>query len=283
MSTGDLMRALRGQMTTRLGDHAEVLPLRFTWDDLELAEEQARQFDEVRAAWRHRGTVLDDWGFAIERKRGLGLTVLLYGPPGTGKTMAASVLAAELDLQLFRVDLSRVVDKYIGETEKALAKVFDEAERGEVLLLFDEADSLFGQRTSVSSSTDRYANLEVNYLLQRIESYRGITVLNTNHEQLMDEAFKRGLSHRVHFPMPDAPQRAQIWRRLIPPEAPLSDDVDTEELGERFEMSGGHIKNAVLTAAVRAAMGSGQLEMRHFIEGGNREYGTLGKVVREWS
>ena len=277
-----LRTALREQLSSRIGDYAHAVTPGGSWEDLQLEPDSKARLREVVTAYQHRDQVLNTWGFAGTGAAGNGVTALFYGPPGTGKTMSAGIVAGELGLEVFQIDLSRVVDKYIGETEKALGKVFDEAQRGEVLLLFDEADSLFGKRTEVQSATDRYANLEVNYLLQRIEAYTGIVVLTTNHESLIDPAFRRRLKYQVHFPLPEAAERAGIWRSLIPAEMPLSDDVDYDALGERFEFSGGHVKNAVLTAAILATCDEAQVSMRHLTEGGNREYRSLGKIVREY-
>ena len=273
--------ALREQMTSGLGDYARVMPVRQSWEDLQLTPGGKSSLDEVVSAYEHRHKVLKTWGFAGGSSGGNGVTALFYGPPGTGKTMASGILSRKLGLELFQIDLSRVVDKYIGETEKALGRVFDEAERGEVMLLFDEADSLFGQRTEVRSSTDRYANLEVNYLLQRMEAYRGVVVLTTNHADNMDPAFKRRIKHQVHFPMPGAEERARIWGTLAPAGAPFGDSVDFEELGQQFELSGGHIKNAMLTAAILAAVDDAEITQDHLLTACNREYRALGKVVRE--
>ncbi len=278
-----LGRALRVALARRIGDFAQLVPVTHTLADLELPPLQRAQMEEIVTSVRHRRLVMDEWGFATPDRRGQGVTSLFHGPPGTGKTMAAGVLAAELGLEVFRIDLSRVVDKYVGETEKALARVFDEAERGDVLLLFDEADSLFGKRSEASSAVDRHANLGVNYLLQRIEAYRGLVVLTTNHESHMDPAFKRRIRFQILFPMPDAEERARIWRRLIPPEAPLAEDVDFEELGHLFDLSGGHIRSAVLAAAVTALKEDTPIAMRHLVAGGNSEYRALGRVVREQS
>ncbi|MGB0590477.1 MAG: AAA family ATPase [Myxococcota bacterium] len=282
LSVERLRGALREQISSNIGDFAHAITPGGSWSDLQLAVESKAQLQEVVTAHQHRDKVLNAWGFAGTGATGNGVTALLYGPPGTGKTMAAGIVAGELGLEVFQVDLSRVVNKYIGETEKALGKVFDEAQRGEVLLLFDEADSLFGARTEVQSSTDRYANLEVNYLLQRIEAYTGIVVLTTNHESLIDPAFKRRLRYQIHFPLPAAEERSGIWRSLMPPEMPLSDDVDIDELAHRFEFSGGHVKNAVLTAAILATIEGTAVGMGHLTEGGNREYRSLGKIVREY-
>jgi SpoVK/Ycf46/Vps4 family AAA+-type ATPase len=178
---------------------------------------------------------------------------LLSGPPGTGKTMVAGLLAWELGLDLYRVDLSKVVSKYIGETDKQLAMLFDMAETGHVMILFDEADSLFGKRTTVKSSNDRYANQETNYLLQRLEAFTGVCVLTTNHESAIDDAFRRRLAMQIRFTMPGVSERRALWRSMLPPTAPQEQDIDFETLAHEFELGGGHIKNAALRAAFRCA------------------------------
>jgi SpoVK/Ycf46/Vps4 family AAA+-type ATPase len=228
---------------------------------------------------RFRRKVLDDWGFARKVARGLGLPALFYGPPGTGKTMAAGLVAAELGMDLYQIDLSRMVSKYIGDTEKQLAQVFDAAESGHAILLFDEADALFAKRTDVKSATDRYANLEVNYLLQRMEAFSGITILTTNLDSAIDEAFRRRLAFRIAFPLPEAEERVRLWRRVIPDAATLAKDVDFGHLAERFEMSGGYIRNAALRGAYLAAADGGVIEMRHLLSAATFEYASMGKVI----
>jgi len=194
--------------------------------------------------------------------------------------MSASIIARELSTDVYKVDLSRVVDKYIGETEKHLGRIFDEAERGQVVLLFDEADSLFSQRTEVSRSTDRYANMEVNFLLQRLEHHEGIVILTTNHAALIDPAFKRRIRYHVHFPMPDEHARARLWEGLIPTDAPKDSEIDFEYLGSAYEMSGGHIRNAIIRAAYSAADAQQALGERGLIEAADIEYRAMGKLVR---
>jgi SpoVK/Ycf46/Vps4 family AAA+-type ATPase len=202
---------------------------------------------------QYEKVVMDQWGFSRRFSYGRGLSALFSGPPGTGKTMIAGLIAKELGLELFRVDLSRVVSKWVGETEKNLGTAFDEAHNARAILLFDEADALFGKRTEVRSSNDRYANLETNYLLQRIESFEGIVLLTTNRDTSIDEAFRRRLRFRIEFPTPDAAEREQLWRSMIPATAPLDPDVDFTALAERFQMTGGYIKNAAMRAAYLAA------------------------------
>jgi SpoVK/Ycf46/Vps4 family AAA+-type ATPase len=182
-----------------------------------------------------------------------GLTALFYGPPGTGKSMVAGLVARELGLDLYRVDLARIVSKWIGETEKNLAEVFDAAEDGQVVILFDEADSLFAKRTEVKSSVDRYANLEVNYLLQRLDTFEGVAVLTTNLEGSIDQAFKRRMSLRLHFPFPDEDMRVRLWAAHIPTATPIAGDFDFKDLAKRFPLSGGYIRNSTLRGAFLAA------------------------------
>ena len=219
-----LWRACRTQSRPKLDDLAQRLEPVAGWDDIVLPAAQLEILREVAAHVRGRQRVYDDWGFARKSLRGLGVSALFEGVSGTGKTMAAEVLALELDLDLYRIDLSQVVSKYIGETEKNLRRVFDAAETGGTILLFDEADALFGKRTEVKDSHDRYANIEVSYLLQRMEAYRGLAILTTNQRDALDQAFARRLRFVVDFPFPDAAERAEIWRRVFPSETP------TEEL-----------------------------------------------------
>jgi hypothetical protein len=277
---GVLVGEVRAQLRSRIGEFADSEPGIHQLEDLVLPKDSRELLHEVLAAWRHRDLVLDDWGLAGRMAGARGLSALFYGPPGTGKTLAAGIMARELGLELFRVDLSRVVDKYVGETGKHLSRVFDEARQGQVLLLFDEADSLFGKRTAVSSSTDRYANLEVNHLLQRMESHEGLVVLTTNHEKNLDEAFLRRLRYRVKFPMPDAAERGRLWQVMIPSETPLVGVVDFAALGSDYEMSGGHIRNAILRAAFRAAAAGESLGEESLRAAGDREYRDLGRLVR---
>ncbi|UUZ78913.1 ATP-binding protein [Paenibacillus sp. P26] len=205
------------------------------------------------ARLQYRGTVLGDWGFDRSLAYGKGVSLLFAGPPGTGKTMSAQVLAKEVQLEIYKIDLSQVISKYIGETEKNLHEVFSEAQLSNAILFFDEADALFGKRSEVKDSHDKYSNVETAYLLQKMEEYDGITILATNLQQNLDEAFMRRFGFIVKFPFPDAGHREQIWRGLIPPEAPVDDDIDFRFLASKFELAGGYIKNIVLSAAFMAA------------------------------
>jgi AAA+ superfamily predicted ATPase len=250
------------------------------WADLVLPDDSREELTELIDRVRFRRKVIDDWGFGARVAKGLGVAALFHGPPGTGKTMAAGLVAQALGLDLYQIDVSRLVSKYIGETEKNLAKVFEAAEAGHAVLLFDEADSLFAKRTEVKSSVDRYANLEVNYLLQRMESFAGITILTTNFETSLDEAFRRRLAYRIQFPVPELDERARLWEAVIPEQA-LGRDVDFALLAQRFEMTGGYIKNAALRAAFLAAAERERISMRHLLRAANAEYASLGKVMTQ--
>src|SRR5258705_12257683 len=207
-----------------------------------------------------------------------GLSALFYGPPGTGKSMVAGLIARELGLELYRVDLARIVSKGLGETEKNLAEVFDAAEDGQVVILFDEADSLFAKRTEVKSSVDRYANLEVNYLLQRLDTFEGVAILTTNLEGSIDQAFKRRMSMRLYFPFPDEDQRTQLWATHVPPNVPRAGGLDFAELARRYPLSGGYIRNSPLRAAFLAAQERRPLCQDHLVRPVQLEYRELGKL-----
>ena len=245
--------AIRRRLDHALSQVADPYVTTLGWGDVVLTAEVEGLLREIIAQAKNRELVYDTWGFRRKLSYGRGLACLFSGAPGTGKTMMAGVLARELGQEIYRVDLSRVTSKWVGETEKNLAKVFDEAESAQVILLFDEADSLFSNRTEVKGSNDRFANMEVNYLLQRMESFDGMTILTTNFEKSIDEAFKRRLKFRVHFPVPDLEQRTRLWQSMIPPGAPLHEDVRYEVIAKKFTLAGGTIKNAALRAAFYAA------------------------------
>ncbi|MFN8941935.1 MAG: ATP-binding protein, partial [Acidobacteriota bacterium] len=249
----DLLEASRGLSSPNLHRFAISLRPRYGWKDLVLPEGRMEQLRGIADRMRTRATVLRDWGFGTKHNRGNGLNVLFTGGSGTGKTMAAEVLARELSLELFQIDLSSVVSKYIGDTEKHLAAIFDEAQLGNVLLLFDEADSLFGKRTELKDAHDRYANIEINYLLQRFERYQGLCVLSTNMQKNIDDAFLRRLHEVVDFPFPAAQSRERIWRSHVPKEAPLDAGVDFNYLSQQFKLAGGNISNVARNAAYLAA------------------------------
>jgi SpoVK/Ycf46/Vps4 family AAA+-type ATPase len=242
-----------------------------------LPEPQTRTLREIVVHVRHRARVYEEWGFAGRGSRGLGISALFAGPSGTGKTLAAEVMAAELGLDLYRIDLSQVVNKYIGETEKNLRRVFDAAEEGGAVLLFDEADALFGKRSEVKDSHDRYANIEVSYLLQRMEAYRGLAILTTNLKSSLDTAFLRRLRFVVSFPFPDAAQRARIWDRAFPAGTPTA-GLDAEKLA-RLNVAGGNIRNIALGAAFLAAADGGPVRMEHLLQAARGELAKLEKPV----
>ncbi|WP_328441440.1 ATP-binding protein [Streptomyces sp. NBC_00444] len=255
------------------------------WGDLVLHERQTSVLREIVAHVRQRATVHQEWGFGATLRRGLGVTAMFAGGSGTGKTLAAEVMAKELGLDLFVIDLSQVVSKYIGETEKNLRRVFDAAERGGALLLFDEADALFGKRSEVKDSHDRYANLEVSYLLMRMEAYRGLAVLTTNMKSALDTAFLRRIRFVVDFPFPAEHERAEIWRRVLPPQAPVK-DIDPGLLAQ-LTVAGGSIRNIALSGAFLAAEEGDRLQMRHMLAAARTEYLKLERSltpteVRGW-
>lgn len=250
-----------------------------TWEDLILPERQCQALREIGAHVRQKGKVYGQWGFATKSGRGLGITALFAGASGTGKTLAAEVLANDLKLDLYKIDLSSVVSKYIGETEKNLRRIFDAAEGGGVVLLFDEADALFGKRSEVKDSHDRHANIEVSYLLQRMESYRGLAILTTNMKESMDGAFLRRLRFILTFPFPDLEQREKIWRRVFPAATPTQ-GLDTSRLA-RLNVAGGNIRNIALNASFFAAEAGESVTMRHLLKATRREYIKLEKSLTD--
>jgi hypothetical protein len=274
-----LWDACRAQARPRLDDLAQRLEPTAVWDDLVLPEVQCQILRDIVTHVRQRATVYETWGFAAKGTRGLGISALFAGPSGTGKTMAAEVLANALRLDLYHIDLSAVVSKYIGETERNLRRVFDAAEEGGAILLFDEADALFGKRSEVKDSHDRYANLEVSYLLQRMEAYRGLAILTSNMKTALDQAFLRRLRFVVQFPFPDAAQRAEIWRRIFPPHAP-TEALDIHKLA-RLNVAGGNIRNIALHAAFLAADAGAPVRMTHLVLAARSEYAKLEKPLTE--
>jgi predicted nucleic acid-binding protein len=259
-----LWASCRAVARPRLESLAERIVASAGWHDLILPELQTQMLRQLVAQSRHRMTVYEDWGFAACSRRGLGLSALFSGASGTGKTLAAEVIAAELHLDMYRIDLSAVVSKYIGETEKNLKQVFDAAETGGVLLLFDEADALFGKRAEVKDSHDRYANIEVGYLLQRMESFQGLAILTTNVKSTLDKAFQRRLRFSVDFPFPNAAQREAIWARAFPPQTPTV-GLDTTRLAS-LNMAGGNIRNIAINAAFFAAEEGSAVRMAHVLQ-----------------
>ncbi|WHZ26377.1 MAG: ATPase, AAA family [Nitrospira sp.] len=259
--------------------------VKYTLGDIVLPPDQLTQLKEISEQARHRHIVFGEWGFDRKLSVGKGLNVMFSGPPGTGKTMAAEIIAKELHLPLYKIDLSRVVSKYIGETEKHLDRIFAAAQRTDAILFFDEADALFGKRTEVRDSHDRYANIEVGYLLQKMEEYEGVAVLATNVRQHMDEAFVRRMQMIVEFPFPDEMHRRHIWEIMFPREAPLADDVDLSLLAREVRLAGGNIKNIALAAAFYAAGDGGMIRMSHLIRAARREHQKVGRMWNDavWS
>ena len=274
-----LWSACRSVARPRLETLAERIVPASGWDDLILPELQMRMLRQLAAQGRHRMTVYERWGFAARGRRGLGLSALFSGPSGTGKTLAAEVLAADLRLDMYRIDLSAVVSKYIGETEKNLRQVFDAAETGGVLLLFDEADALFGKRAEVKDSHDRYANIEVGYLLQRMESFQGLAILTTNVKSSLDKSFQRRLRFTVDFPFPDTTQRQAIWARAFPPKTPTR-ELDPARLA-RLNMCGGNIRNIALNAAFLAAESGESVRMSHVLQATQLEAAKVERPISD--
>lgn len=275
----DVFAGIRAVLDDNLRAYARRLDVTQRWEDLVLPDDQMEAVTDLLARVQGRRRVYEEWGFAAKVGKGLGISALFSGPPGTGKTMACALIARDLALEIYQVDLSKIVSKWVGETEKNLASLFDAAEATRAVLLFDEADSLFGRRTDVKTSNDRSANLETNYLLQRLESYDGICLLTTNFENNIDPAFLRRLSLHVRFPMPDHEVRARLWAAMLTVDAPVSQDIDLHALASRFTMSGGYIRNAVLRAAFHAAAIQSPID-QHMLERAARiECEAMGRLV----
>jgi hypothetical protein len=272
-----LWQSCRVQARPRLDELAERIESKLSWEDLVLPPLQKEILKEISAHVRQKAKVYEKWGFASKSRRGLGITALFSGPSGTGKTLAAGVLANELNLDLYRIELSAVVSKYIGETEKNLQQIFNAAESGGVILLFDEADSIFGKRSEVKDSKDRNANLEVSYLLQRMESYPGMAILTTNLQSNLDSAFMRRLRFVIQFSLPDAAHRAEIWRRIFPPDTP-TEGLNFEKLAQ-LNAPGGNIRIIALNSAFMAADAEEPVQMKHILRATQTEYEKLGKSL----
>jgi hypothetical protein len=277
----DLDLGARRASSTRIGELATRLEPAYAWDDLVLPARPLEVLKSISSYLRHRDLVLSEWGYEQAVARDQGLKVLFAGESGTGKTMAGQVITRDLGLELFRIDLATVVSKYIGETEKNLDRIFGAATGSNAILFFDEADALFGKRSEVRDAHDRYANIEVAYLLQRMESYPGAVILATNFRQNMDDAFLRRLDFVIDFPFPEAEDRERIWRLLLPEAAPIEQDVDVSFLAHQFKLSGGGIRNASLAAAFLAAEDGGRIAMAHLVRGVALEYGKLGRLTLE--
>ncbi|MFI5641255.1 AAA family ATPase [Streptomyces goshikiensis] len=275
----ELFASARAQSRHRLAALAQRVETVYRWDDLVLPPDCAAQLTEVCERVAHGRQVMDDWGFEHALSRGRGVSALFTGPPGTGKTMAAEVIARELGLDLVKIDLSTVVSKYVGETEKNLERVFTAAADTDAVLLFDEADALFGKRSEVREAHDRYANIEIAYLLQRMERYEGLAVLTTNLRRNLDEAFTRRLQFIVEFPFPGEADRERIWRVCFPPRAPRDPALDFARLARDFQLTGGSIRNVVLHAAFLAASDGTPIGMPQLIRATRREFQKLDQVM----
>ncbi|MFN8524430.1 MAG: ATP-binding protein [Chloroflexota bacterium] len=279
-TTGAVRKALfvaaRQASSARLGEVAQRVAPRATWDSLVVPPDQRAQLRDLASAYKRRHVVLADWGFDAALSNGKGFNALFAGPSGTGKTLAAEVIAADLGLDLYRIDLSQVVSKYIGETEKNLDRIFREAEDASGILFFDEADALFGKRSDVRDAHDRYANIEVGYLLQKIEQYEGMALLATNLRANLDEAFARRMQYTIEFPFPDEQHRLLIWQRVFPAQAPLHEDVDLPLMARTYRFSGGNIRNVALAAAFLAADDGGSIRMSHVQRAARRELLKIG-------
>lgn len=275
-----LTRSAQDQLRADVGDMGDKSNVSLRLEHLVLPEKEADQIREILDACRVRTYVMTHWGFGKRISTGRGMTLLFSGEPGTGKTLCAEILAAEMELPLFRVSVPRIMSKWVGETEKNIADVFKKAKGSHSMLLFDEADSLFTSRVKVENSVDRFANMETNLLLQEIERFEGVIILTTNHEKNIDEAFQRRIQFKVTFPFPDAEQRGRIWKTLVPPECPVDENMDFGLLGESYELSGGYIKNAILKAAYRAAIEDKVMGMDHIEAAAEQECRNAGKIFQ---
>jgi ATP-dependent 26S proteasome regulatory subunit len=281
ITSRELYEACRLHSNQKLSMLAHKIKSRYSWNDIVLPQDRTEQLREICNHVKYRDRVYSDWGFDRKLAMGKGLCVLFAGPSGTGKTMAADIIAGELGLDLYKIDLSTVVSKYIGETEKNLSRIFDEAETSNAILFFDEADALFGKRSEVKDSHDRYANIETGYLLQRMEEHEGIVILASNFRKNMDEAFVRRLHFTVEFPFPTEEDRNRIWESVWPEATPRDPGMDLKFLARRFQITGGNIRNIALSAAFLAADDDGIVGMRHLVRATQREYQKMGKLVPE--
>ncbi|WP_198655022.1 AAA family ATPase [Streptomyces geranii] len=275
----DLYTACRLQSNRKLAELAQRITPHYGWDDIVLPADRMEQLREVADQVRYRALVYESWGFERKLANGRGLAVLFAGPSGTGKTMAADVLAHELGLDLYKIDLSTVVSKYIGETEKNLSRIFAEAATSNAVLFFDEADALFGKRSQVRDAHDKYANLETSYLLQRMEQHEGVVVLATNLRKNLDDAFIRRLHVTIDFPVPGVEDRRRIWEQVWPKEAPLDGSIDPDLLARQIDLPGGNIRNIALAGAFLAAADGGMVTMGHLLRATRREYQKMGKIL----
>jgi hypothetical protein len=277
----DVVAGVRDNIAERLGEVARRIEVTQSWDELVLSPDTHDDVTALINRVKFAHEVLDTWGFRSKLARGTGAAALFSGPPGTGKTMVAGLIARELQLELYQIDLSKIVSKWVGETEKQLARVFEAAEAGHALLLFDEADALFAKRSAeVKSAVDRYANLEVNYLLQRVESFGGVVILTTNLDASIDPALRRRLAAHIVFGAPELEERRKLWQHLLATHAPFEADLDLDDLANEFEnMTGANIRNAVLAAAFLAAGERRAIGHSHLQRGARGEYRAMGRVL----
>lgn len=274
----DLYEGCRTTSNQKLASLSRKILPRYGWNEIVLPDEKRTQLKEICNYVKYRHVVYDKWGFDKKLSLGKGLNALFFGSSGTGKTMAAEVIARDLGLDLYKIDLSTVVSKFIGETEKNLSTIFKEAETSNSIIFFDEADALFGKRSEVKDAHDRYANIEVGYLLQKMEEYEGIVILATNLIKNMDDAFVRRIHCSIELPFPNDEQRKKIWKITFPEEAPRDEDIDFEFLSKKFKIAGGNIKNIILSAAFLAAENSEKINMRHIILATKREFQKMGRL-----
>ncbi len=277
----DLYAAARAQSGHELTAQAQKIEPKYSLDDLVLPPDQQTQLREICNQTKYRHIVHREWGFDRKLSLGKGLNVMFYGPPGTGKTMAAEAIAHELQLDLYKIDLSQVVSKYIGDTEKNLNRIFTAATNANPILFFDEADALIGKRSEVKDAHARYANIEIAYLLQKMEEYEGVTILTTNLRQNLDEAFTRRIRFIVEFPFPEEEYRLQIWQGIWPKETPLAENVDLKLMAQKFKLAGGHIRNIALTAAFLAAAENEYVDMKYLLQATKREFQKMGRLINE--
>ena len=281
LQISDLASAARFHSEHHLDELTHKIEPRYTWEDLVVPSMATDMLKEMVDMVRLRPLVLDSWGLGRKLTAGSGISALFSGPPGTGKTLAAQIMANQLGIDLYRIDLSTMVSKYIGETEKNLEHIFTEASSSNAILFFDEADAIFGKRSEVKDAHDRYANIEVGYLLQRMESYSGVAILATNLRANLDEAFTRRLQFIINFPFPDEEYRLRIWKVLMPPDLPVAPNLNLDLMAKRFKISGGNIRNIIVSAAYVAAADGGVVHMKHLLHGAKREIQKMGKLVQD--
>ncbi len=281
LDTKTLCDCAHFQVVNNLENKATLIKAKYTWDELVLGKSQKEIIKRACDQIKYKHIVYDKWGLQSKILYGRGLSMLFTGPSGTGKTMAAQVVANDLGLEIYKVDISKVVSKYIGESEKNLGEVFDSAKKSNVILLFDETDALFGKRTEVKDSHDKNANLETSYLLQKMEEYDGITIMTTNFLENIDKAFFRRISYVVHFEFPDKNARKEIWKKMFPKEIPLAKDVDFDYLARQFEIAGGSIKNVVITSSFMAASDNKKVGMQHIVKALQYEIRKQGKMFSQ--